>query len=124
MKNLICIVCPKGCRLQVADQGELVVSGHGCARGEAYAIAELRNPTRVLTSTVALVGAAIRRCPVKTDGAIPKGLLFAAMEEVNAATVSAPVAIGTIVVRNVCGTGVDIVATRDISAETASACVT
>ena len=72
MKEIICIVCPRGCHLQV-DEQTLHVTGNHCERGAAYGPQELRAPTRVLTSTVRLEGGkGIRRCPVKTDRPIPK----------------------------------------------------
>lgn len=115
MKSLICIVCPKGCRLEVEDGATITVTGQGCVRGEKYAVTEIRNPTRVLTSTIAVDGGVSTRCPVKTDGAIPKGLIFAAMDAVNEVTVCAPIAIGDVVIHNVCDTGYNVVATRDIA---------
>ena len=42
MKELTCIVCPRGCRLKVDDNME--VSGNACPRGKIYAINELTHP--------------------------------------------------------------------------------
>ena len=67
MKELVCIVCPKGCRLHVDDENGYTVTGNSCPRGAEYGKNEIQNPTRVLTSTVRLSGGAYRRCPVKTD---------------------------------------------------------
>ena len=112
MKELICIVCPKGCHLQVDEEHGYAVTGNGCQRGVEYGKAELTNPTRVVTSTVAVTGGAHPRCPVKTSGAIPKRLMFEAMAALDGLTLAAPVALGQVIVPNVCGTGVDFVATR------------
>ena len=79
MKELICIVCPKGCHLKVDEEKDFAVTGNGCPRGAEYGKIELTHPTRVVTSTVRCVGGAHPRCPVKTDGAIPKGLIREAM---------------------------------------------
>ena len=76
MKELICIVCPKGCRLRVDENDGYKVTGNTCPRGEEYGKMELTNPTRTITSTVAVRGAAHPRCPVKTTKPIPKGLIF------------------------------------------------
>ena len=75
MKELICIVCPKGCHLKVDENDNYRVEGHGCVRGEAYGKKELTDPTRVITSTVKVTGALYARCPVKTAAPIPKGLI-------------------------------------------------
>ena len=79
MKELICIVCPKGCHLKVDEENGYAVTGNGCPRGAEYGKAELVNPTRVVTSTVRCIGGGHPRCPVKTDRAIPRELLFEAM---------------------------------------------
>lgn len=112
MKELICIVCPQGCRLRVDGEGN--ISGNACANGAEYAHTELTAPTRVLTSTVDILGAELPRCPVKTAGAIPKHLLFQAMEALRSVTVSAPVKTGQVIIADIAGTGVDLVATRDM----------
>ena len=113
MKELICIVCPKGCHLQVDEDGDFAVSGNGCARGADYGRAELTNPTRVVTSTVRVQGADCRRCPVKTNVPVPKGRIFDIMDRIAQVSLRAPVAVGQVVVRDICGTGADLVATQD-----------
>ena len=113
MKELICIVCPQGCRLKVEENG-LTVTGNSCPRGAEYGKMELTHPTRVVTSTVRCEGGLYPRCPVKTDKAVPKELMFRVMEALEGVTLTAPVAVGQVVVENVCGTGADVVATRDL----------
>lgn len=117
MKELICIVCPKGCRLHVDEEHDYSVTGNGCPRGAEYGKMELTNPTRVVTSTVRCTGGRFPRCPVKTDGAIPKGKIFEVMEALNDVALTAPVRTGQIVLENVCGTGANIVATRGMDAQ-------
>lgn len=109
MKELICIVCPKGCHLHVDEENGYAVTGNACPRGAAYGRTELVNPTRVLTSTVCVEGALHRRCPVKTNGAIPKGKMMDVMHALDGVCLQAPVSLGQIVLADVCGTGVDIV---------------
>lgn len=111
MKELICIVCPKGCLLQVDENNDFAVIGQGCSRGAAYGRTEMTNPTRVVTSTVCIEGAPYRRCPVKTDRAVPKGSVFQVMEEIAKVRLKAPVMVGQVLVKNICGTGADLVAT-------------
>lgn len=114
MKNLICIVCPKGCHLQVDEENGYAVTGNSCPRGAKYGKTELLHPTRVLTSTVRVEGGLHRRLPVKTAAPIPKELMFEAMEALNGVTLTAPVTVGQVVISNLLGTGVDVVATRDM----------
>lgn len=113
MTNLICIVCPKGCHLQV-DEKTLAVTGNACEKGDEYAKNELTAPTRVVTSTVKIIGALHNRCPVKTDGAIPKQLVFEAVKLLDNVKLQSPVKIGTIVAKNIFDTNINIVVTRDM----------
>ena len=114
MKELICIVCPNGCHLQVDAENGCKVTGNACPRGEEYGRNELLHPTRVLTGTVRLHGAELARCPVKTRGAIPKEKLLDAARALCTVDVTAPVRRGDVVLADVCGTGVDVVAARDL----------
>ena len=112
MAELICIVCPKSCRI-VAD-GDLNLTGHECKRGAAYAREELQNPVRTLTSTVRVSGAALRRCPVRTGSPIPKGLIFEAMRLLDDIEIAAPVDEGFVLLEDICGTGIPFVTTRSM----------
>ncbi len=114
MKELICIVCPRGCHLKVDDENGYRVTGNHCPRGAEYGRNELTHPTRVLTSTVKIAGAAHRRCPVKTDRAVPKETLFRIMDLLNDVQLTAPVTCGQVVIENVAGTGANVVATRTL----------
>ena len=114
MTELICIVCPKGCRLKVDEAKEYAVTGYACPRGEVYGREELKNPLRVVTSTVRISGAAHRRCPVKTDGAIPKRFVFEAMRLLSSVDLTSPVKLGQVVIEDICGTGISFVTTRSL----------
>ncbi len=113
MKELICITCPRGCHLKVDDN--LNVTGNTCPRGEAYAKAELTHPVRMVTSTVAIASVVESRLPVKTKEPVPKELIFPVMEEIRKTVVKAPINIGDVVIENVCNSGVDVIATKDIA---------
>lgn len=112
-RELICIVCPRGCRLKV-NVDEKIVTGNSCKRGEIYGINEVTSPVRVITSTVKINGAALRMLPVKTDGAIPKDLNFKCMEEIAKVEVEAPIKVGQVVIEDVLGTGINVVAARTL----------
>lgn len=108
-----CIVCPNGCRLSVEEKdGELVVSGAFCKKGQSFAKQELTNPTRSITTTVATVFPDMPLLSVKTDGEIPKDKIFDAMKKINKVTVKKRLPVGGIVLKNVFG--VNVVATTDM----------
>lgn len=113
MAKIICITCPKGCHLTV-DEVTYEVTGNNCPRGAVYGKNELISPVRTLTSTVKVVGGNISRCPVRSQSPLPKGKIFDAMTELRKVTLTSPVKIGDVVVENVCGTGVNIIATRNV----------
>ena len=110
--ELICINCPRGCHLTVDEK--LNVTGNSCPRGAAYGKQEVTNPTRTVTSTVRISGAELPLCPVKTAQPIPKGKMSDIMVSINKVTLTAPVHIGDVVIPNVCGTGIAVVATRNM----------
>lgn len=112
-KEMICIICPMGCHLQVQDKnGECVVQGNSCPRGAIYAKQEAICPMRTLTSTVRIANAIHLLLPVITSAPVPKQKLFAIMEEVNKVQAEAPIKAGSIVAQNIAGCGVDLLASR------------
>lgn len=113
---LICVSCPMGCHLEITipEAGEWVITGNQCQRGIVYAKAELTNPVRVLTSTVVVNNGFLKRLPVRTSDAIPKPLLFEAMAALNKVELDAPVKIGDVIIADLLGTGVDLIASRSM----------
>ena len=121
MAEYTCIVCPNSCRITVEEApGGLNISGYKCKRGLTFAENEHTAPTRMLTSTVKLSGAKQNRLPVITAGEIPKSKLFECQNALFSIAVRAPIKCGEVVLKDVCGTGVDVVATRSIEADSAS----
>ncbi len=116
MKEMICIVCPKGCRLTVDPEKE-TVTGNACQRGEKYALEEIRNPTRTLTTTVSIEGALHPRLPVKTSKPIPKEKMQKAMEIAGKIKIQAPVKLGDVIAENILDTGADLIASRNMELE-------
>ena len=116
VKNLTCIGCPMGCALTVEMEGEEVirVSGNTCKRGDVYARKEVTDPTRIVTSTVRVVHGKSDMVSVKTKEDIPKGKIFECIKELKNVQAEAPVHIGDVVAANIAGTGVDVVATRNV----------
>ena len=118
-RELTCIGCPLGCSLSVTlENGEVTsVTGNTCPRGKTYAEKEVTNPTRIVTSTVRALDGDKPFISVKTKEDIPKEKIFDCMKEINRVTVKAPVAIGDVVLENVAGTGVPVVATKAVLAK-------
>lgn len=118
VRNLTCIGCPLGCPIEVKMEGREVVSvtGNTCPRGAAYARKEVTDPTRIVTSTVRVSGSASGAVTVscKTASDIPKGKIFDCIHDIAGVTVPAPVHIGDVVKANVAGTGVDMIATKEV----------
>lgn len=114
MLQLTCIGCPLGCALSVELFGEKVekVSGFTCGRGKAYAAQEAIDPQRTVTSTVRIFGAGHPVLPVRTAGEVPKDRIWACMEQIRALTAEAPVHVGEILLENIAGTGVALVAAK------------
>ena len=120
-QNLTCIGCPLGCSISVSlsNNGEASkITGNTCKKGEEYARKEVTNPSRVITSIVKINNGDVNMVSVKTAEDIPKGKIFDCMEALKKVTVTAPVQIGEVIIKNVCGTGVDVIATKKVNALT------
>jgi CxxC motif-containing protein len=115
----LCIGCPLGCRLELeeTEDHEIVeVRGFSCKKGESFAIQEHTDPRRMVTTTVAVDGGLFPRLPVRTVEPIPKGLVARACDELRHVSVAGPVGMGDIVLRDVSGSGVDVIASRSMPA--------
>jgi CxxC motif-containing protein len=123
MKEILCIVCPNGCRLHAEKSAEgyviedYTISGNKCKRGVDFAIAEITNPTRTLTTTVRTSFPGVPVLPVRTAGEIPKGKIGELMNFINTIMVSRPLGIGETVAENVFGLGVNVIVTSDMIKE-------
>lgn len=117
-KVLTCIGCPLGCQIKVEMENGHVfsVSGNTCKRGEDYARKEVISPARMVTSTVRVINGKMEMVSVKTKSDIPKEKVFECVRALKTVAVTAPVSIGDVVLKDVAGTGVDIVATRNVEA--------
>ncbi|MCI9148145.1 MAG: DUF1667 domain-containing protein [Hungatella sp.] len=114
-RNLICIGCPLGCPVTVTIDGDDInVTGNTCPRGADYAKKEVLSPTRIVTSSIRVNDGVIARVSVKTKSDIPKSKIFEVMKEIQAVRVDAPVALGQILIEDCAGTGVEIIATKDV----------
>mgnify|MGYP004509899865 CR=1 FL=1 len=115
-RELTCIRCPLGCAITVTLEGSTIqeITGFTCKRGEDYARQEVLDPTRTVTSVVFIDSESERMLPVKTKEDIPKDKIFEIMEALKSVRVKAPVKIGQVILENAAGTGVPVVATKDV----------
>lgn len=114
-KHYVCITCPRSCRLTVWEEADGIhVEGATCKRGETHGKNEYTNPMRMLTTTVAIEGGVHPRIAVVSSAELPKELLPQCLERLYTITLTAPVRRGQIIAADICGTGVDIIASRSM----------
>ena len=116
-KKILCITCPKGCTLEITRDGETIVEiKSGCKRGHEYAEREMTDPRRMVATTVRVRNGTHPLLPVYTAAPFPKGQIQTLMEALRGVEISAPVRMGTVVLENALGSGIDILASRDMRA--------
>ena len=122
-KRFTCVTCPTGCQVDVVVENGIIVSmeGNQCPKAEEFIAQELLEPMRTLTSTVRISGAKWDMLPVRTDKPIPKRLFFEVMRELAAVVLQAPVNLGDVVIKDIQGTGANIIATRNMLRESSRA---
>lgn len=114
IREIVCIVCPNGCRMQCyPGKNGYTVTGNKCGRGIDYAKSELTHPMRTLTSSVKTIFPDAPVVSIRTDGEIEKKLIPDVLAELKRVTIDRRIKIGDVVVKNVCGSGVDIICTTD-----------
>lgn len=122
-REIVCIICPNGCRMQVqvSDEKKVVkVEDALCVRGESYARDEIQFPKRSLTSTIKVIGGNLPLVSVRTDRPIPKELIREAVGELRKLELKAPVKYHEVIVRNLLGTGANIIATKQVAEKESS----
>lgn len=118
---MTCIICPMGCTMEVTTQKDgsslsvSKVTDNGCKRGPEYVEKELLNPTRTLTTTITVTSGDLTVVPVKTQGEIPKSMLFQCMEVIRRTSVKAPVNTGDILLYDILGTGINVVSCAKVN---------
>lgn len=117
-KEFVCIRCPLGCNITVETEGTEIksIAGNTCPKGADYVTKELTDPRRVVTSLVRVEGGELPVVSVKTVSDIPKTSMQECVRQLGQLVLRAPVAMGEVVVKNVCGSGVDVVTTRAVKA--------
>lgn len=113
MKKITCIVCPVGCQIEISD--DLKISGNQCKRGEQYANQEMIDPRRMITTTLQTTSTSCPRLSVKTNQPLPKDKIFDCLHILHSMIITKNVKIGDIIISNILKTGVDIIATKDMT---------
>lgn len=115
MTKILCITCPKGCALEVTHEGKTVMDVRpGCKRGHEYAQREFTDPRRMVASTVRVRGGVHPLLPVYTSAPFPKGKIMELTHTLRQVEVEAPVHMDDVILADALGTGVDILASRDM----------
>lgn len=115
-RRFTCIVCPSGCDIVVRtdSDGSRTVEGNTCPRGEEYVLQEMDDPRRTIATSVMVKGGELPLASVRTDRTIPKGEIKTVMREISRLSVQAPVHAGTVLIRDVCGLGSDVIITKNV----------
>ena len=118
--KITCIICPIGRKILVDNKGDKVEisSRNKCKKGIDYATYEALDPRRVLTTSVLVEKGEWPLVSVKSSKPIPKDKIFAVLEEVKKVKLRATVRIGSIIIKNVAKTGIDIISTKSINRST------
>lgn len=115
MKQLVCIVCPRGCTMTLEGEGKDVkVSGNSCKRGAEFAVSEMTEPKRTICTTVKTAFPDVPVLPVRVSKEIPKDRIFDVMAEINKITVKEKVKRGEVIIKNILELGADIIATSGV----------
>ena len=115
--TIICIICPVSCPVDVEwtkEGGVTSIKNHLCKLAGPYVESELFDPKRLLTTSIPVDGGNWPLVSVKSVPPIPKDLMLAAMDEITGVRVKAPIKVGDVLMKNLLGTGSDLVATRNV----------
>lgn len=113
--DIICVACPKGCRLEARRKnGELLVANAGCKRGKDYAVGEINDPRRMVTSTVRVNDGIHPLAPVYTESPFPKGKINDLLQEISQVQLHAPVKYRQVIIKDALNTGINVLASRDL----------
>ncbi|MFZ3070294.1 MAG: DUF1667 domain-containing protein [Anaerolineaceae bacterium] len=114
--NFICTACPQGCALTVLmEEGEIIsVTGNTCKKGLDYAKAEMTDPRRMVASTVKIKNGFHPLLPVYTERPVPKPMIPQVLAEIRKVELVAPVKMKSVVIENVLGTGINVIASRSM----------
>ncbi|MBC7264572.1 MAG: DUF1667 domain-containing protein [Chloroflexi bacterium] len=116
VREFICTTCPMGCRIRaICENGELRdAEGQACKRGLEYVRTELTDPRRMVATTVRVRGGRWPLVPVRTAAPVPKAGIPTILNLLREIEVQAPVTLGQVILADAAGTGIDVIASRDM----------
>jgi CxxC motif-containing protein len=117
--EIICVICPNSCRLHVSvdDNYDVLVEGNQCKRGLEYGKQEYLDPKRTLITTMRIEGGFLPLLPVRSNKEMPKGRIFEAVEEITKKSTKTPIKMGDVIIPNIFGLGIDIIASRSMESK-------
>lgn len=116
LREFTCIICPNGCDIEarIEDGKLLSVEGALCPKGEAYVKQELINPQRTISTSVLVKGGVLPLASVRLTAPVPRERLRDVMDEIKKISLDAPVAAGTVVIKNIMGFDSDVIVTKSV----------
>lgn len=107
--KVICIMCPRGCELNVTKGKKITVTGAGCPRGIIYGEREVTKPERMVTTIKKFEDKTIS---LKSSKPVPKEKVYNVLQEIKNARLPRKVETGVILIKNVANTDADIIITN------------
>jgi CxxC motif-containing protein len=107
--KVICIMCPRGCELEVTKGRKITVTGAGCPRGIIYGEREVTKPERMITTIKKYEDKTIS---LKSSKPVPKEKVYDVLKEIKSARLPKNIENGKTLIKNVCDTDADIVITN------------
>lgn len=115
MRKLVCIVCPRGCTMEITPEVDgYTVTGNTCKRGAQFALSEMTKPMRTISTTVRSLLPGIPVVPVRVSAEIPKDKIFDVMKEIKKVRLDHPLPRGGVVIPHVLGLDANVIVTSDI----------
>jgi CxxC motif-containing protein len=117
-REYTCIICPIGCDMtaEIEDNEMVSLVGNKCAKGRVYVQQELTNPIRTIATSVLVKGGELPVASVRLSKPVPKASLFKVMAEAKKVILLAPVRIGQVALKDIAGTGADLIVTKHVDA--------
>ena len=114
--EVTCMQCPIGCKVIVEIyKGEISgIENAGCNRGIEYATRETKSPVRDFFSTIRISNGKTPMLSVRSTKPVPRNLLLPCATEISKLTVKAPIRMGSIIVKDILNSGIDIIATKTV----------
>ena len=117
--RITCIECPIGCLINVEyNKGEIVsIRGNECKKGKRFVEKEIKDPRRILTTTISIESSRFNRLPVRSNIPAPKDEILKMVKEIKRIKIKIPIKMGDTIARNFMDSGVDIISSMTIDKE-------